>query len=276
MATAPVLTATPSGDALELRPAGSWTAANAATLERLSNGVAPQLDRPTAVKLDMAGVRELDTLGAWLLEKMSRRAASGRPPRRCRRCRRQLCRPDRGGSSGQSAQRRRRRRRTIPSWPSSSDIGRSTIGASEDVTAFLQMLGALLHRHSGRAAPAAIAAADVAGLSALPRRLAGDPDHGADHLPDRRHHRAAGHLPFPQVRRRLLRRRHGRHSGAARTRRADRRHHGRRPLRQRLHRRTRLDEDARGDRRAVDHGARSGRGADPAARSSRWSSRCRS
>ena len=29
-----------------------------------------------ALKVDMAEVRELDTLGAWLLEKMSRRAAS--------------------------------------------------------------------------------------------------------------------------------------------------------------------------------------------------------
>jgi len=60
----PLLTATPSGDTLELRPAGSWTAANAATLERLSNDVAPQLDRAGTVKLDMAGLRELDTLGA--------------------------------------------------------------------------------------------------------------------------------------------------------------------------------------------------------------------
>ena len=76
MATSPLLTATPSGDTLELRPGGSWTAANAATLERLSDEVAPQLDRAGLVKVDMAEVRELDTLGAWLLEKMSRRVAS--------------------------------------------------------------------------------------------------------------------------------------------------------------------------------------------------------
>jgi len=76
LATAPLLTATPSGDALELRPAGSWTAANATTLERLSNDITPQLDRAAAVKVNMAGVRELDTLGAWLLAKMSRRATS--------------------------------------------------------------------------------------------------------------------------------------------------------------------------------------------------------
>jgi phospholipid/cholesterol/gamma-HCH transport system permease protein len=74
-----------------------------------------------------------------------------------------------------------------------------------------------------------------------------------------------GILPFPPLRRRGLRRRPGRHpvlreigvlivaimvagrSG------------------QFLHRRTRLDEDARGDRRAAHHGLRSGRGAGPAA-----------
>src|SRR5216684_413618 len=74
--TAPLLTATPSGDGLELRPGGSWTAANVTTLEALSNAVTAQLDRARTVKVDMAEVRELDTLGAWLLEKMSRRVTS--------------------------------------------------------------------------------------------------------------------------------------------------------------------------------------------------------
>ena len=74
MATAPLLTAMSSGGLLELHPSGSWTAANAVTLERLSNDVMPRLDRHSTVKLDMAEVRELDTLGAWLLEKMTRRA----------------------------------------------------------------------------------------------------------------------------------------------------------------------------------------------------------
>src|SRR4051812_47677266 len=74
LTSAPLLTAVPSGDVLELRPGGSWIAVNAATLEKLSDAVAPQVDRSSTVKLDMAEVRELDTLGAWLLEKMSRRA----------------------------------------------------------------------------------------------------------------------------------------------------------------------------------------------------------
>ena len=76
MATPPLLTATPSGDVLELRPGGSWTAAYVTTLEALSDAVAAQLDRSKTVKVDMAEVRELDTMGAWLLEKMSRRATA--------------------------------------------------------------------------------------------------------------------------------------------------------------------------------------------------------
>ena len=142
MATAPLLTATPSGDLLELRPSGSWTSANAAELERLSNDVMPKLGRSGTVKLDMAGVRELDTLGAWLLEKISRRATSAGH------------RTDVVGVSDNYAgliEEVRQVNRQTParvSLPNPivakiSDIGRSTIGASEDVTAFLQMLGSL-------------------------------------------------------------------------------------------------------------------------------------
>jgi phospholipid/cholesterol/gamma-HCH transport system permease protein len=142
LATAPLLTATATGDVLELRPGGSWIAANVATLERLSDAVAPQLDRSGTVKLDMAEVRELDTLGAWLLEKMSRRATSAGH------------RADVVGVSDHYAglieEVRQVNRRTPAPIPARnpivakiSDIGRSTIGASEDVTAFLQMLGSL-------------------------------------------------------------------------------------------------------------------------------------
>jgi hypothetical protein len=63
LATAPLLTATPSGDLLELRPSGSWTAANVATLETLSDTVTAQLDRSETIRVDMTEVRELDTLG---------------------------------------------------------------------------------------------------------------------------------------------------------------------------------------------------------------------
>ena len=75
LASEPLLTATSAGDLLELRPKGPWTSANVAALETLTAGVVPELDRAGNVRLDMAGVSELDTLGAWLLEKLSRRVA---------------------------------------------------------------------------------------------------------------------------------------------------------------------------------------------------------
>ena len=142
LATAPLLTATSSNEVLELRLCGSWTAANAVMLERLSDAVAPQLDRSIIVRLDMTEVRELDTLGAWLLEKMSRRAVSVGH------------RADVVGVSDNYAglieevrQVNRRTRTPVPPHnpvvAKISDIGRSTLGAGEDVTAFLQMLGAL-------------------------------------------------------------------------------------------------------------------------------------
>jgi phospholipid/cholesterol/gamma-HCH transport system permease protein len=142
LATPPLLTAKPSGDVLELRPGGAWTAANAATLEVLSSSITGELDRAKAVKLDMAGVRELDTLGAWLLEKISRRAAvSGRPT-------------DVVGVADNYAglieevhQVNRHNPAPVPALnpvvAKLNDIGRAAVGAREDVAVFLQMLGSL-------------------------------------------------------------------------------------------------------------------------------------
>jgi hypothetical protein len=182
----------------------------------------------------------------------------GGSSRQCRRGFRPLCRVDRGGASGQPTDRCAR-----PIAQPDPGEGRRYRPRHHRCQRRRDRVfadaGFPVHRYPRRVAPAAIAAADVADLSVLPGLLAGDPDRGADHLPDRCHHRAAGHLPFPQIRRGFLRRRHGRHIGAARTRRPDRRYHGRRPFRQRLHRRAWLDEDARGNRRAVHHGAGSAR-----------------
>jgi phospholipid/cholesterol/gamma-HCH transport system permease protein len=131
-----------SGDVLELRPAGSWIAANVTALESLSNGVAAELDRSRAVKLDMAEVSELDTLGAWLFEKISRRATSAGH------------RADVVGVPDNYAgliEEVRQVNRHNPAPPPAlnpvvvkvNDIGRSAVGGMEDVTVFLQMLGSL-------------------------------------------------------------------------------------------------------------------------------------
>jgi phospholipid/cholesterol/gamma-HCH transport system permease protein len=131
-----------SGDVLELRPGGSWTAAYVTALEALSDSVAEQLDRSKAVRVDMTGVSQLDTLGAWLLEKISRRATSaGR-------------RADVVGVADDYAGlirevRQVNRHNPAPASPPNrvlvklSDIGRSAIGSMEDVAVFLQMLGSL-------------------------------------------------------------------------------------------------------------------------------------
>ena len=142
MATHPLLTATPSGDVLELRPGGSWTAVNVTALEALADGVTDQLDRSKIVRVDMTGVRELDTLGAWLLEKMSRRAtAAGH-------------RADVIGVADNYAgliEEVRQVNRRNPAPPPTlnpvvvrvNEVGRAAVGASEDLAAFLQMLGSL-------------------------------------------------------------------------------------------------------------------------------------
>jgi phospholipid/cholesterol/gamma-HCH transport system permease protein len=142
LAFPPLLTATPSGDALELRPAGSWTAANVAALEALSDGVTAQLDRSKAVKVDMAEVRELDTLGAWLLEKMSRRATAGG-----RRTEVVGISDDYVGLIEEVRQVNRHNPAPVsalnPVVAKLNDIGRAAISATEDVAVFLQMLGSL-------------------------------------------------------------------------------------------------------------------------------------
>lgn len=142
LTVAPLLATSATDGILELRPGGSWTAAHATILEKLIETVTPQLDQAKSLKIDMAGVRELDTIGAWLLEKLSRR----------------------GGMTNQSTQVtgiadnfaglinevHRVNRRNPKPRPAQNialvkldQIGRSTTGMSEDVAVFLQMLGSL-------------------------------------------------------------------------------------------------------------------------------------
>jgi phospholipid/cholesterol/gamma-HCH transport system permease protein len=131
-----------AGALLELRPAGSWTAANVATLERLMDLVSPQLDRASRIRMDLGAVRELDTLGAWLLEKASRRvAAAGH-------------RLEVTGVADNHAGlieevRRVNRHNPAPAKTPNpvlvklNEIGRSAFGATEDLAVFLQMTGSL-------------------------------------------------------------------------------------------------------------------------------------
>jgi phospholipid/cholesterol/gamma-HCH transport system permease protein len=138
---AALLEARSTGDALALSPSGSWTAANATAMEVLFDAVAPRLQRATVLQVDMSGVRELDTLGAWMLEKIARRAKlAGRT--------------DIVGVADHYAgliEEVRQVNRHNPKQPPArnpvaaklDDLGRYAVGTTEDVSIFLQMLGSL-------------------------------------------------------------------------------------------------------------------------------------
>ena len=77
MESEPLLSSRVSGDRRELAAAGPWTATHAAGLERLVGGVAASDPTTRSVAIDIAGIRELDTFGAWLLERLMRSSAAG-------------------------------------------------------------------------------------------------------------------------------------------------------------------------------------------------------
>jgi phospholipid/cholesterol/gamma-HCH transport system permease protein len=111
-------------------------------LESLVDGASPKVEQTQNLKIDMAEVRELDTLGAWLLEKMSRGASeSGRPTTivgvagRYEGLIEDIRQVNRRKPAGRPAQN--------PVLARLEGVGRSTFGAVGDVSVFLQMLGAL-------------------------------------------------------------------------------------------------------------------------------------
>jgi phospholipid/cholesterol/gamma-HCH transport system permease protein len=145
---APSLRTVIRGETLELGPSGPWTAAYGTALENLFDGVSAKLTEVKSLKIDMTDVGELDTLGAWLFEKMSRRVQE----------------------SGHSAVvvgaasrytgllddvRRVNRIKPVsiavqnPVLARLEVIGRATFSATKDVSVFLQMLGALALALSG-------------------------------------------------------------------------------------------------------------------------------
>ena len=67
-----LLTSELKGERLEIAASGSWTAPHARELETLVDSVADQAAQAKSVSIDMAGVREFDTFGAWLLERLTR------------------------------------------------------------------------------------------------------------------------------------------------------------------------------------------------------------
>ena len=143
LSLAPFLATATQGETLELRPSGSWTAIHANALESLFDVALPKLQQATNLKIDMTDVRELDTLGAWLLEKMLRRAAGVRPSRDPCRRRWPLCRFDRRCSTGQPPQTREpdsSKSLSLRGWKA---LAVPHSAPWQEISVFLQMLGAL-------------------------------------------------------------------------------------------------------------------------------------
>jgi phospholipid/cholesterol/gamma-HCH transport system permease protein len=76
MVATPVLNRTITAGRLELAAGGPWTVAHADMLERLIDAAAPQVAQAQRILLDMTGIEALDTIGAWLLERLIRRSNS--------------------------------------------------------------------------------------------------------------------------------------------------------------------------------------------------------
>jgi phospholipid/cholesterol/gamma-HCH transport system permease protein len=72
MGSEPELNSRINGERLELTAGGSWTAAFAGMLEPLIEAQSVAADRQRTMSIDMAQVREIDTFGAWLLERLVR------------------------------------------------------------------------------------------------------------------------------------------------------------------------------------------------------------
>ncbi len=138
----PGLTAEATEEVLELRPSGPWVSLNVAELESLTGSASAKLGAARAVKLDLREVTEIDTVGAWLLEKLGRRAsADGRHVEMTGVAENYL---------GLVKEVRQVNRREIAPVPHQNlivakltDLGRSTLSAARDITVFLDMLAAL-------------------------------------------------------------------------------------------------------------------------------------
>jgi phospholipid/cholesterol/gamma-HCH transport system permease protein len=72
----PRLEPTLRGDRLELVASGPWTGTHVGALDRLIAAAAAQAAPARRITIDMAGVAALDTLGAWLIERLLRAAAA--------------------------------------------------------------------------------------------------------------------------------------------------------------------------------------------------------
>jgi phospholipid/cholesterol/gamma-HCH transport system permease protein len=138
----PLLDATSRGDRLELAASGPWTGTHVAALERLVAAAAAQSAHARALTIDMTNVAALDTLGAWLIERLVRGAAArgqeadfARLPERYRGLFEELRQVNR-----RAAPPRARRNRLLAFLDA---VGRAAVGVKDEFAPFLEMFGAI-------------------------------------------------------------------------------------------------------------------------------------
>jgi phospholipid/cholesterol/gamma-HCH transport system permease protein len=140
--TPPLMTSVTNDDRLELAAAGSWTAANVDHLERLVQVAAREAARARSVVIDMSSVEQLDTLGAWLLERLARSSKlDGKETQFTG------LRPRHGGLIDEIQRVNLQRRPSVES-PSRvitvlDKVGRTSLDLVSDVVEFVQLLGEL-------------------------------------------------------------------------------------------------------------------------------------
>ena len=138
----PLLEPTLRGDRAELVAAGPWTGAHVAALERLIDAAGAAAAPARRIVIDMGGVAALDTLGAWLIERLLRGAAArgqeaefARLPERYRGLFEEL--------RGVNRRPAPRRARLNPLLAGLDALGRAAVGAKDEFAPFLAMFGAM-------------------------------------------------------------------------------------------------------------------------------------
>jgi phospholipid/cholesterol/gamma-HCH transport system permease protein len=140
--SATLLTGRLEGDRLQIAAGGSWTAPHASELEGLAAGLAGQATQARSVSIDMGGVQEFDTYGAWMLERLKRDwAAAGRETKITG-----LPEHDRGLLAAMD----RVNLEAPPGAPRGNALvamlatmGRAVVGVGQDLTSFADMFGAI-------------------------------------------------------------------------------------------------------------------------------------
>jgi phospholipid/cholesterol/gamma-HCH transport system permease protein len=142
MTPAPYLEAAMNGERLALAASGPWTAAYASTIERLIEAATANATQARTVVIDVGGIEDLDTLGAWLLERLARTCMrAGSEPQ-------MIGMPDRYRGLVDEVHRVNREKQKPPKGQNRllialETVGRGAFDLQSSVMTFLEMFGAL-------------------------------------------------------------------------------------------------------------------------------------